>query len=209
MDESSEKPARGTANQNRPTHPAGASTRSLLDRAQTGDERALEEILARYLPRLMRWATGRLPRAARDITDTSDLVQDSLIKVVRALGGFESQRPGAFPAYLRTTVLNRLRDEARRAASRPRSVGLLGVEMHPAPSPLEEAMGNELAADYDAALDRLNDDDRAVLFLRVEMGMKFAEIADALDRPSADAARMAVNRAGLRLAREMSHARAS
>ena len=31
--------------------------------------------LARYLPRLMRWATGRLPRAARDIVDTGDLVR--------------------------------------------------------------------------------------------------------------------------------------
>ncbi len=75
---------------------AGESTRSLLDRAQVGDERALEAILTRYLPRLMRWATGRLPRAARDIVDTEDLVQDSLIKVVRTLGGIRyrhSARP--------------------------------------------------------------------------------------------------------------------
>jgi len=209
MDGSSEKSPQRIANNNRSVDWAGASTRSLLDRAQTGDERALEEILARYLPRLMRWATGRLPRAARDIVDTGDLVQDSLIKVVRALGGFESRRPGAFPAYLRRTLLNRLRDEARRAASRPRMVDLHGAERHPSPSPLEETMGSELAADYEAALDRLNDDDRAVLFLRIEMGMKFAEIAAELDRPSADAARMAVNRAGLRLAREMSDVRQS
>ena len=209
MDGSSEKPSRGIADQNRSAHWAGASTRSLIDRARTGDERALEEILSRYLPRLMRWATGRLPLAARDIVDTGDLVQDSLINVVRALDGFESQRPGAFPAYLRRTVLNRLRDEARRAASRQRVIGLYGAEIHSPPSPLEETIGSELAADYEAALDRLNDDDRSVLFLRIEMGMKYAEIADALDRPSADATRMAVNRAGLRLAREMRDVRRS
>ena len=209
MDESSEKPSRDSIDRIQSQYGPGESTRSLLDRARTGDERALEEVLARYLPRLMRWATGRLPRAARDIVDTGDLVQDSLIKVVRALDGFESRRPGAFPAYLRKTVLNRLRDESRRAASRPRMTGLHGTEMHPAPSPLEETMGSELTTDYEAALGRLDEDDRAVLFLRIEMGMKYAEIADVLNRPSADAARMAVNRAGLRLAREMSHGHGS
>ena len=185
----------------------GESTRSLLNRAQTGDERAREEIFARYLPRLMRWATGRLPRAARDLVDTGDLVQDSLFKVVRALRGIRGRHPGTFPVYLRTAVVNRLRDEARRVADLPRMTGLDGTEMDPSPSPLEESIGSELAAHYEKALLNLDDTDRAALFLRFEMGMRYQEVADALDKPGADAARMAVNRAVIRLAGEMRDAR--
>lgn len=203
----SKNPPRENATGNRSADWIGESTRSLLNRAQTGDERALEEILARYLPRLMRWASGRLPRAARDIVDTCDLVQDSLIKVVRSLDGIRERSPGTFPAYLRKAVLNRLYDEVRRAARRPGVTGLDGTESDPSPSPLEEAIGSELAAHYEAALLRLSDSDRAVLFLNIEIGMNFREMAEALDKPSADAARMAVNRAGVRLAREMHYAR--
>jgi len=183
------------------------TTCHLLDRVQSGDERALEEIVARYLPRLKRWASGRLPRGARDVVDTDDLVQDSFIKVARSVGGIRDRKPGTFPAYLRETVLNRLRDEARRASRRPGAMPLDGTELHPCPSPLEETIGHELSDRYESAFLSLSDDDRAILFLRIEMGMSFTEIADALDRPSADAARMAVNRAGIRLAREMSDAR--
>lgn len=188
---------------------SGESTQRLLERAQTGDDQALEQIFARYLPRLMRWATGRLPRAARDVVDTGDLVQDSLLKVVRALRGIRGRYPATFPTYLRTTILNRLRDEARRSAGQPRVTGLDGSEMDPSPSPLEESIGRELAADYEQALLRLDDDDRAALFLRIEMGLHFQEVADAMSKPSPDAARMAVNRAVIRLAREMHDARQS
>ena len=207
MDGSPEKTPPGHASRNSSAEWGAESTRSLLDRAQTGDERALEEILARYLPRLMRWATGRLPRAARDIVDTGDVVQESLIKVVRTLGGIRDRNPGTFPAYLRKAVLNRLRDEVRRAARRPDLTDLDGTELDPSPSPLDVSIGHELATRYEVAFLRLSDSDRAVLFLKIEMGMDYREMADALDKPSADAARMAVNRAGLRLAEEMHHAR--
>lgn len=203
----SKNPSRENAAGNRPVDWPGESTCSLLDRAQTGDKRALDEIFARYLPRLMRWATGRLPRAARDIVDTGDLVQDSLFKVVRALSGIRGSHPGTFPTYLRKTVLNRLRDEARRAAGLPRVTELDGTEMDPSASPLEESIGRELAAHYEKSLLRLDESDRAALFLRIEMGMHYQEMADAMDKPSADAARMAVNRAVVRLAREMRDAR--
>ena len=209
MDRSSsfENPPRGNAFQKQSACWTGETTGSLLDRVQSGDARALEEILVRYLPRLMRWASGRLPEAARDTVDTDDLVQDSLIKVVRTIGGIRDRNPGTFPAYLRKAILNRLYDEASRAARRPRSTGIDGTELDPSPSPLEDSIGRELAAHYEAALLRLSEGDRAVLFLRIEMGLNYNEMADALDKPSADAARMALNRAGVRLTQEMHDAR--
>ena len=65
------------------------SSIELLPKARAGDAAALEELLSRYRPRLKRWATGRLPRYARDITDTDDLVQDALVGTVRNLQAFE------------------------------------------------------------------------------------------------------------------------
>ena len=53
---------------------AGApeSTVELLARARAGDEAALNEVFARAIPLLKRWASGRLPRWARDMLDTDD-----------------------------------------------------------------------------------------------------------------------------------------
>ncbi len=199
----------GPADRNRSPDLAGETTRSLLDRAQTGDSRALDVILERYLPRLIRWATGRLPLAARRIIDTEDLVQDSLIKVIRTLGGIHDRNPGTFPAYLRRTVLNRLTDETRMAARRPGVARLLGTEIDPSPTPLEETIGRDVANRYEETLMHLNDRDRSMIFLKVEMGLSYPEMADALDMTSADAARKATNRAVIRLAMGMHDARSN
>lgn len=172
----------------------------LLDRAQAGENWALESLCTRYLPRLYRLASGRLPPRVRGMVDTGDLVQESLVRTINNLGTFESRHAGAFPAYLRKVVLNRIREEVRRSASRPHGTSFDGTEVDSRPSPLEETIGRELVERYEAALARLNEDDRGILFLKIEMDMVYEEIADALDKPSVDAARMAVKRAVVRLA---------
>jgi RNA polymerase sigma-70 factor (ECF subfamily) len=70
-------------------------------------------------------------------------------------------------------------------------------------SPLEEAIGREAVDRYEAALARLRPEEREAIVARVEMDCSYQEVAQALDKPSADAARMAVSRALLRLAEEM------
>src|SRR5262245_52890979 len=94
------------------------SSFELIGKAQGGDAAALERLLARYRPRLQRWASGRLPRYARDMTDTDDLVQDALIGTVRNFQGFEMRGEWALQAYLRRAVLNRIRGELERVRSR-------------------------------------------------------------------------------------------
>ena len=181
------------------------STRSLLDRAQDGDDAALDEICARYLPRLSRWAEGRLPLRARGLVDTGDLVQESLIGAIHRLGGLRTSRAGSFPAYLRTAILNRIRNEVRRSSRGPDLTALDGSEVDPSPSPLEVTIGRELAECYEAALTLLCNEDQALLFLKIEMAMSHEEITEALDNHSANATRMAISRALLRLAEEMNH----
>jgi hypothetical protein len=84
------------------------STVELVRRAKQGDRDALDRLLARYMQPLRRWASGRLPAWARELLDTDDLVQDTLLKTVRNVGGFEPRQSGSFHAYLRTGLKNRI-----------------------------------------------------------------------------------------------------
>jgi len=179
------------------------STLSLLTRAKAGDSQALDDLAARYLPLLTRWARGRLPPGARDLADTSDLVQETLAQVFKKIEGFEYRGVGAFQAYLRQAVMNRIRNELRRAGRQPPREQLDEKHCDDRPSPLEEAIGSEKVELYEAALQRLSPKERELIIARVELGLTYAEVAEALNMPSADAARMAVGRALVRLAEEM------
>jgi RNA polymerase sigma-70 factor (ECF subfamily) len=187
----------------RPNQGDAESTLHLLERVRAGDRVALDRLCARYLPRLRRWATGRLPRGARDLIDTDDLVQDTLVRTIHNVDEFEHRREGAFQAYVRQALLNRIRDEARRAQRRPQQAEPANDPAYPGPSPLEEMIGVEAVERYEAALKRLRDQEREAIVARIEMGLSYDEVAAALKRPSADAARMLVGRALLRLAKEM------
>lgn len=185
------------------------STLSLLTRARAGDDGAMNDLFARYLPALQRWARGRLPTKFRDLADTSDVVQEALAQTFKKIGGFEHRGEGAFHAYLRQAVMNRIRDELRRAEHRPAFVELEESRPDDGVSPLEAAIGVEVVEQYEAALQRLTEVERELIVARIELGLTYAELAAVLDRPSPDAARMAVGRALVRLAEEMGGAAAS
>ena len=120
------------------------SSFELLALARTGDGDALNRLLARHLPRLRRWAAGRLPGYARGRDDTDDLVQDTVVRALRNLESFEPRREGALQAYLRQAVLNQIRDAIRRAKRRP-ALDVLDEEMMTGQdaSPFEHAVGAE------------------------------------------------------------------
>ncbi|BCS34848.1 hypothetical protein TBR22_A40740 [Luteitalea sp. TBR-22] len=179
------------------------SSVDLLHRVQAGDAAALEALIARYRPRLVRWASGRLPAYARHLAETQDLVQDTLVQAFRKIGAIEIRGEGSLQAYLRQVLLNAIRQEIRRVRIRPPGEAFeLDVEA-PDASPLEEAIGGQLLSRYDDALERLRPADRELVVAHVEFGMSHAELADAFGKPSGNAARMALQRALLRLAEEM------
>jgi RNA polymerase sigma-70 factor, ECF subfamily len=183
------------------------STFSLIERARDGDEQALERLFARHLEPLQRWASGRLPKWARDLADTDDLVQDTLLKTLKRMESFEPRRVGALQAYLRNAVLNRLRDELRRKRRQPESANLDSIEVEATDSPLEAAIGREKVEAYEEALGRLRAEEREAIIARVELGYSYEELAVMLDKPSAEAARKAARRALVRLAEEMNRGR--
>lgn len=184
--------------------PALESTFDLVQRAKTGDREALDRLFARSIPVLRRWASGRLPRWTRDLMDTDDLVQETVVRAVSRIEAFEPRHEGALQAYLRQAVMNRIRDEVRRTMRSPVPAELREDTPNPSASPLDEAIGREAVERYEAALARLRPEDREAVVARVEMDGTYEQVARALGKPSPDAARMAVSRALLRLAQEMS-----
>ena len=183
--------------------PETESSLELVVRARAGDLQARDALCARYLPRLQRWAHGRLPAGARSAVDTHDLVQDTLMQVVQRLDTFEPRHEGAFQGYVRLALLNRIRDAAR--LGHRRGVGELINSSHPAgdPSPLEHAIGQEAIERYQSAMRRLRDSDRQAIIARVELGLPYAQVAAALGKPNIAATHVAVSRALVRLAKEM------
>ena len=179
------------------------SSLELIQRAQAGDHAALDRLLTRYLPRLRRWATGRLPRHARAMTDTDDLVQHALIGTFKNIGAFEGRGEWALQAYLRQAVTNRIRDELERAEHQHQRTELAEDIPDSGVSPLEQAMGTEAFQQYDTALAALDPTDREAVIARLELGCSYREIAALVNKPTPDAARMVVSRALTRLAGTM------
>jgi RNA polymerase sigma-70 factor (ECF subfamily) len=175
----------------------------LLRRAREGENQALDRLLERYLPPFRAWASRRFPRWARDAQDTDDLVQDALLNTIQRIPDFEPRRDGALQAYLRQAVRNRIRDAMRRAQRRGRPVTLDSKEPDLLPSPLEDTIGHEAIERYERALTQLDDREREALIARFELGQSWEEVAVVLGTPTANAARMAINRALRRLAERM------
>ena len=179
------------------------STTYLIKRVRAGDRDALDRLFARHAGPLRRWASGRLPKWARQLSDTDDLVQDALVQTFRRIEDFEPRGAGALQGYLRQAVLNRLRDELRRRARMPDMADMTIVDIDGGESPLELAIGREGVERYEEALASLRPEDREAIIGRLELGYTYEELAQVMGKPTADAARKAAERALIRLAEEL------
>lgn len=192
-------------------HPSGgpprqdgdlASTLDLIERVKRGDEHAIELLVERSIPPLRRWARGRLPPWARSLVETQDLVQVAIVRSLPRLKEFEPRHAGALQAYLRQAVANHIRDEIRKASIRA-ATEVSEAQADPSPSPLEQAIGREGFERYEAALAKIRPVDREAIIARVELQQSYEEVAIALQKPSANAARIAVGRAVKNLVKAM------
>jgi DNA-directed RNA polymerase specialized sigma24 family protein len=115
----------------------------------------------------------------------------------------EIRGEGALQAYLRQVLLNTIRMELRRVRRRPAAAELeSGVEADDA-SPLERAIGGDALSRYERALDALRPSDRELVIAHVEFGFSHQELATAFEKPSPNAARMALRRALMELTASM------
>ena len=178
-------------------------TIELVLSARNGDRMALEALLERCLPPLKRWAHGRLPPHARGQLDTGDLVQDAAMHVLARLDKFEPRHVGAMQAYLRMSVINRIRDEIRKVGRRPQLSELTEEPPSDKTSPLEVVIRDEAYDRYRSALEKLRTRDREMIVARVEVQWSIQEIAHRFGMASVDAARVAVSRSLKRLTAQL------
>jgi len=179
------------------------STADLVHAFRDGDDSARERIVGRCLPLLQRWARGRLPRYGRSLSETDDIVQVSLIRALNNLDRFESDRPGALLSYLRTILMNAVREEIRRSKNCVSGAPLEDQLEDPTLSVVDRVIGQEQIEAYERGLGQLTDGQRDAVILRIEFGMTFREIAAELGVASPDAARMLVARGLVALAESM------
>ena len=87
----------------------------LVTAARAGDQRALDELLTRYLPLVY----NIVGRALGQPEDVDDVVQDTMLRVVRGLGGL--REPERFRSWLVAVTMNQIREhrQYRRGAAVP------------------------------------------------------------------------------------------
>src|SRR6516165_6129848 len=88
--------------------PDSAQTAGLLALAEQGEPHALEELLARQRPNLVKFVDFHLDQPLRARLDPSDVVQETQLEVVRRMDDFLRRRPMPFHLWVRKTAYARL-----------------------------------------------------------------------------------------------------
>jgi RNA polymerase sigma factor (sigma-70 family) len=166
---------------------------------------SVDTLVQNCLPSVQRWAHGKLPRGSRGDFDTKDLVQEAALRMLKRRYLFEPRHANAVQAYLRRTVLNLVRDEARRLARRPEGVDIPEELPCDQTGPLEITIRQELRVRYQEALRTLRPKDQGLIVASIEEERHVNEIARVFGLPSPAAARVAIARAFNRLMRKLSY----
>lgn len=159
----------------------------LVERAQRGDKRAFEMLVAKYQRKL-----GRLlSRLVRDPAEVEDVTQEAFIKAYRALPGFRGD--SAFYTWLYrigiNTAKNYLVALGRRA---PTSTNFDNEEaegfddadgLRDSATPESELIGKQIGETVNKAMDALPEDLRTAITLREIDGLSYEEIATVMNCP--------------------------
>jgi RNA polymerase sigma factor (sigma-70 family) len=178
---------------------ASHTTARLLHRIRGGDAAARSALVERVQPLLWRFARGRIPQLLRHQQDTGDLVQLTWLRVLDRLPEIRTDSAGDFFAYLRTVLINALRESLRRQGRAPvQGPGGEADAAEAAVLPAAEVDPDDWLA-YEQSLQSIEPAHRALVLMRFEFGMSFAEIAEELGE-TPDGVRMKMNRAIARMA---------
>jgi RNA polymerase sigma-70 factor (ECF subfamily) len=169
----------------------------------TADSTSVDILVHRCLPSVQRWAHRKVPRASRGDFDTKDLVQEAALRMLKRRSMFRPRHAHSVQAYLRRTVLNLVRDEARRLARRPAIVDLVEDLPCDQTGPLEIIFRHELRARYEEALRTLRPKDQRLIVASIEREHHVNDVARICGLRSPAAARVAVARACNRLMQKL------
>ena len=98
------------------------TTLRLLNSAKRGNDAALNDLFARYLPRIRRIIALRLNKPLDGVVEYEDFVQETLIRALGALDRFEPRSVGEFRSWLARCSVTAIQDDyrARHAEKRGR-----------------------------------------------------------------------------------------
>lgn len=184
-----------------------ASESALIERWRGGEQRAFEELVARYEKRVYNLAY----RMSGNADDASDLAQEAFVRVFTALPSFKGQ--SSFATWLYRIATNVCLDELRRRGRQP----VLSLDqpvameegpvarqtVDPAAGPLDELERTELRAAVQDGISALQPEHRAVIILRDLQGLPYEEIAGVL-ACSLGTVKSRLNRARLALRERLS-----
>lgn len=171
----------------------------IVGRAKRGEPSALDELIGRIRPMVMRYCRARLGRVASAYCAADDVAQDVCLAVLNALPNYH-ERGRPFAAFVLRIAANKVVDCQRRAARAAVPFDQLTDRPDSGAGPEEYAVQ---AADADLArrlLDTLPDLQRELLVIRVVIGLPAVETGRILGL-SASAVRLIQHRALLRLRR--------
>lgn len=192
------------------------NTAELLVSCHRGDPHALAALVQRDLSWVRGYVSRRLGALLRRREDTQDVIQETLVEILRSGPRFVVADRGAFRALVAKMVENTIRRawryqvaerrDLRRDEALPADDTVLDLD-HSATHPSEAAGRSEMRAWVRLALELLDPDDRSVIVMREYRDQSFGEIAQVLGTTE-DAARMRFTRALPRLARCMDQIKA-
>lgn len=175
----------------------------LVTRSKAGDVEAFGELVRRYQKPVFRIVL----RMVKSPDDADDLTQDTFVRAHRGLGTFKDEfdfHPWLYRIAVNQAI-NFLNKRKRQAAVDLEGVPERDIKGGPAPeSPLQAASRQELLERLESALERLPEEQRTVFLLRVQEGLSYEEIADAMETPKGTVmSRLARARMALRKFMEM------
>ena len=164
---------------------ASDTDQQLVQRAQRGDLRAFDLLVLKYQGRI----GALVSRYIADAGEVEDVTQEAFIKAYRALSKFRGD--SAFYTWLYRIAANAAKNHLVAKGRRPGADATIedaevfddGGLVSETSSPEAMAMGDELAAVVEQALQSLPEELRAALMLRELEGLSYDDIAEVLGCP--------------------------
>jgi RNA polymerase sigma factor (sigma-70 family) len=190
------------------------NTRDLLKRWYAGDQAALEALLEQNMGWMRAHIRGEISPKVRRKLDTMDVVQDGVVRLLKYGPKFAPENQAQFRALISTILVTAFRDRIDHLRAGIRDMdrehgfpdhGLSRMDIleRSVTRPDAASERNELQEWIQLGLELLDPDDRKVIRLRQFEQHSFAQVAELLELPNADTARMRFNRALPKLAEKI------
>ena len=146
---------------------------ALVSRARSGQREAFDLLAVSIVDRL--YSVARL--VLRDSDRAEDAVQEALVRCWRDLPSLRDVE--RFDAWLRRLLMRAITDEFRRARSHRASIAILRIE----PSTRDSSSDVVVREQLDIGFRRLSVEHRAIVVMRLYLGLSIEESALALGIP--------------------------